>query len=341
MAWFNEKGDMQDVVLSTRVRFARNLADHPFTSRLDDKGASEIIEKVASALPEYKREDFTAASDKNVCRSYMEMHYVSPEFASSDRRRALLTGEGSAVQIMVCEEDHLRIQSIVAGFDPERAFSLAGKADDILCDKLNIAYSEKYGYLTHCPTNLGAAMRVSAMLCLPALTLTRSLDEYTQVMNKMGLTIRGLYGEGSNATGCLYQISNRASFGIGEEEIIKMMSDVVKNLVKAERDTRAALYDGNTAALIDKVARTVGLLKNAYTLSSSEFNSVFSDLEMGLSLGIIRGIDAEKLVEMLIAVQPATVSMSREGLENDAARDIRRAEIIRDMTAHTEICYKK
>ncbi len=340
MAWFNEKGDMQDVVLSTRVRFARNLEGYPFTSRLDDKGASEIIEKVASALPEYKREDFSSASDKNACTSYMEMHYVSPEFASSDRRRALLTGEGSAVQIMVCEEDHLRIQSIVAGFDPERAFSLAGKADDTICEKLNIAYSEKYGYLTHCPTNLGAAMRVSAMLCLPALTITRSIDEYTQIMNKMGLTIRGLYGEGSHATGCLYQISNRASLGTGEEEIIKLMSDVIKSLVKAERDTRKVLYEGSTAPLTDKIARSVGVLKNAYMLSSSEFNTVFSDLEMGVSLGIINGLDAEKLVEMLIAVQPATVSMSREGLESDDARDIRRAEIVRDMTARTEIKYK-
>lgn len=341
MAWFNEKGDMQDVVLSTRVRFARNLEGYPFTSRLDDKGASEIIEKVASALPDYKREEFSSISDKNACASYMEMHYVSPEFASADRRRALFSGgEGSAVRIMVCEEDHIRIQSIVAGFDPEHAYELAAKADDALSEKLNMAYSDKYGYLTHCPTNLGAAMRVSAMLCLPALTITRSIDEYTQIMNKMGLTIRGIYGEGTQSAGCLYQISNRASLGSGEEEIIKLMSDVIRNLVKAERQTREVLYDGSKLPLTDKISRTVGLLKNAYMLSSSEFNSVFSDLELGLSLGIISGIETEKLAEMLIAVQPATVSMSREGLENDDARDVRRAEIIRDMTAKIKVKYQ-
>lgn len=340
MAWFNEKGDMQDVVLSTRVRFARNLEGYPFTSRLDDKGASEIIEKVASALPSYKREDFSSASDRKLCASYMEMHYISPEFAKSNRRRALFTGgEGSAVRIMVCEEDHVRIQSIIAGFDPERAFSLAAEADDVLCDKLNIAYSEKYGYLTHCPTNLGAAMRVSAMLCLPALTITRSIDEYTQMLNKMGLTIRGIYGEGTQSAGCLYQISNRASLGSGEEEIIKLMTDVIKGLVKAERQTREVLYDGSKLPLTDKIARTVGLLKNAYLLTSSEFNSAFSDLELGVSLGIVSGIETEKLAEMLIAVQPATVSMSREGLENDDARDVRRAEIVRDMTAKIEVKY--
>ena len=341
MAWFNEKGDMQDVVLSTRVRFARNLEGYPFTSRLSDSGASEIIEKVSLALPDYKREEFTSASDKNVCASYMEMHYVSPEFAKTDRRRALFSGgEGSAVRIMVCEEDHIRIQSIVAGFDPELAYTLAAKADDALSEKLNIAYNEKYGYLTHCPTNLGAAMRVSAMLCLPALTITRSIDEYTQIMNKMGLTIRGIYGEGTQSAGCLYQISNRASLGSGEEEIIKLMSDVIRNLVKAERQTREVLYDGSKLPLTDKIARTVGLLKNAYMLSSSEFNSVFSDLELGVSLGIISGIKSEKLAEMLIAVQPATVSMSREGLDDDDARDVRRAEIIRDMTAKIKVKYQ-
>ena len=155
----------------------------------------------------------------------------------------------------------------------------------------------------------------------------------------MGLTIRGIYGEGSQSAGCLYQISNRASLGSGEEEIIKLMTDVIKGLVKAERQTREVLYDGSKLPLTDKIARTVGLLKNAYLLTSSEFNSAFSDLELGVSLGIVSGIETEKLAEMLIAVQPATVSMSREGLENDDARDVRRAEIVRDMTAKIEVKY--
>ena len=237
MAWYTENGKMQDVVLSTRVRFARNLSDYPFASRLSDAGANEIIEKVASALPEYSCQRFGKNIDAK-CRSFMEMHYVSPEFVSSSHPRALIMGENERLAIMVCEEDHIRIQSVVAGFDPESAFAFAGKADDALSRNLNIAFSEKYGYLTHCPTNLGAAMRVSAMLCLPALTMKRSIDRYAQAMSKMGITIRGIYGEGSRASGCLYQISNRGSLGIAESEIIKLISEVVKNIVEAERSAR-------------------------------------------------------------------------------------------------------
>lgn len=340
MSWYNESGSMQDVVISTRVRFARNLEQYPFASRLTDKDAGEIIEKVKAALPEYRCEEFASGSShRREAASYMEMHYVSPEFYESDRRRALLTGENGHVQIMVCEEDHLRIQSIVAGFEPEKAFGYAAAADDVLCDKLKIAYSEKYGYLTHCPTNLGAAMRVSAMLCLPALTLGNSIGKCAGAMGKMGITIRGLYGEGSKATGCLYQISNRASLGMGEEEIIKMISDVVKNLVDSERKARKSLYSLNRTRISDAIARRLGTLKSAYTLTSDEFTEAFSDLKLGCSLGLLTSLPDEKLSEMLIAVQPATISLSREGLDDENARDIARARLIRSFLSAVEFAY--
>ncbi len=334
MAWFNEKGNMQDVVISTRVRFARNLEDYPFTSRLDDKKASEIIEKVRAALPEYRSEEYGKNAPPS-CRAKMEMHYVSSDFVDSGRTRALLTGESEHVQIMVCEEDHLRIQSIVAGFDPETAFSYAAKADDILCKKLKIAYSDKYGYLTHCPTNLGAAMRVSAMLCLPALSAGNAIERFAREAGKMGITVRGMYGEGSRAAGSLYQISNRASLGIGEREIIKLIGDVVNTLVEAERKGRTAL--GGNPKTIDTICRKVGVLKNAYLLSSGEFTSAFADLKLGISRGIINGITDERLSELLIAIQPATLSMTGEGLENGNARDIARAKLVRKMTENISL----
>ncbi len=328
MAWFNEKGNLQDVVISTRVRFARNLEDYPFTARLDGKKAEEIIEKVKNALPDYRTDEYCSERSLN-CRSQMEMHFVSSDFAESSRRRALITGEGERVQIMVCEEDHLRIQSIVAGFDPELAFSYAAKADDILCEKLKIAYSEKYGYLTYCPTNLGAAMRVSAMLCLPALRASNAIDRFAREAGKMGITVRGMYGEGSSASGALYQISNRASLGMGEREIIKMMSDVVNSLVEAERKGRLSLSEN--ARTTDAICRRVGILKNAYILPSEEFTTAFCDLKLGISRGIIEGLSDEKLSEMLIAVQPATLSMTGEGLDNSDSRDIARAKLVRKM----------
>ena len=330
MAWYTESGEMQDVVISTRVRFARNLSEYPFPARLDEKARIQMIDTVSGSLSDYGCERFTA-DEKMKLRSYMEMHFVSPEFASSDRARALLSGENDRVKIMVCEEDHLRIQSIVAGFEPKKAYEYASKADDRICEKLKIAYSEKYGYLTACPTNLGGGMRVSAMLCLPALTVKNLIPSYEQAMSKMGITIRGLYGEGSKSSGCLYQISNRASLGIDESEILKLITDVVKKLVEAERTARRNVFELRTDALTDKISRSVGLLKNAHVLSSAEFNSGFADIKMGLSVGILSGITDEKMSEILVAVQPATISMTREGLDSDSARDVARAKLVRDM----------
>lgn len=330
MAWYTESGEMLDVVISTRVRFARNLSEYPFPARLDEKGRGEIIEKVSEALNGYSCERFTS-EEKSKLRSYMEMHLVSPEFASSDKTRALLSGENDRVKIMVCEEDHLRIQSIVSGFEPKAAYEYASKADDKLCGALKIAYSEKYGYLTACPTNLGGGVRVSAMLCLPALTLKGLIPSYEQAMSKMGITIRGIYGEGSKASGCLYQISNRASLGIDESETLKLITDVVKKLVEAERTARKNVFELRRDSLTDKISRSVGLLKNAHVLSSAEFNSGFADIKLGLSVGILSGITDEKMSETLIAVQPATLSMIREGLDDDGARDLARARLVRDM----------
>ncbi len=336
MSWYNEKGDMQDVVLSTRVRLARNLRDYPFVSRLTDKQADEIINKVCSALPDYGCEKYFEGNGYK-CRSQMEMHYVSPEFVSAENHRALLSGEGDKVKIMVCEEDHLRIQSILPGFNPKEAFEYASKADDILSSALDIAFSEKYGYLTQCPTNLGAAMRVSAMLCLPALTMQGVIESYANAVAKMGITIRGMYGEGSRASGCIYQISNKASLGMGESEIIKLISDAVNKLVQAERNARKSVYESDRAKLTDKVARSVGLLKYANLISSDEFGEVFSDLKLGISLGITEGLSDVKLSEMLIAVQPATLYMTAQGMDDGKARDKARAGFLRNMMKDVKV----
>ena len=340
MPWFNETGEMQDVVLSTRVRLARNLNGYPFTSRLDDKGADDIIESVSKALSDYSCEKLFDGNNVK-CISYMEMHYVSPEFASGKNHRALLTGENEHVKIMVCEEDHIRIQGIVAGFDPQGAYEYAAKVSDRLGGSLDIAFCEKYGYLTHCPTNLGAAMRVSAMLCLPALSKTRAFESYVSAASKMGITVRGIYGEGTRAKGNLYQISNRASLGINETDIIKLLCEVVGKLVEAERKARNVMLESDKGAITDKVARSIGVLKNAYKLSSGEVNDAFGTLKLGQALGIIDSLNTERLTELLIAVQPATLSMIKQGLDNEDLRDIARASLVRDMLREVSINYEK
>ena len=224
MAWYNEKGVNDGIVLATRVRLARNLADYPFSGRLTSAGASEIIEKVRSALPEYGSVSFSSLSQAEA-HSYVERHYVSPAFTDRRLPRTLLTGEGERVQIMVCEEDHLRIQSFVPGFDPQSAFESDCKADELLCTKLKIAFDGELGYLTQCPTNLGNAMRVSAMMFLPALSLGGRIEGLAPGLNKLGMTVRGMYGEGSRADGYVYQISNSGSLGMSESDIIKKFTN--------------------------------------------------------------------------------------------------------------------
>lgn len=339
MAWYTEIGDMNDVVLSTRVRFARNINSLPFPSKATDALANEVIEKVCSVLPQYSCKRFGKDPDKELL-SLMEMHFVSPEFANSARRRALITGENDHLQIMLCEEDHIRIQGIVAGFAPEEAFRYAAMADDIICKGLDIAYNDKYGYLTACPTNLGNAMRVSAMLCLPSLTYAKKIEGYADALNKMGITIRGIYGEGSKASACLYQISNRSSLGIKDTEIIKLMSDVIKKLVEAERNARSTLFTNGRIYWTDKIARALGVLQSCYVISSDEFCQHLPLLKLGISLNLINGLCHEKMTEMLIAIKPATLTMSKEGLENDTDRDVARAAIMREMLKNVSVSYQ-
>lgn len=328
MAWYNEKGNNEDTVLSTRVRFARNLAEYPFTGRLSSSGAAEIIEKVKNALPEYSAVNFSAIAPAEA-QSYVERHYVSPAFTDKRLPRALLTGEGDAVQVMVCEEDHVRIQSIVSGFAPKKAFELACKADDELCSCLKIAFDPKLGYLTHCPTNLGNAMRVSAMMFLPALTMLDKLDGLSPSLNKLGMTIRGVYGEGSRAEGNIYQISNSGSLGISERDVISNFTEVVKRIMKLEKEARDMILERDRDRLTDRVYRSLGILKSAYLLSSEELNKRISDVRLGSALGLIDTVTPDKLTELFIASQPATMMLSGEGLEDGTERDKARAKMLR------------
>lgn len=328
MAWYNEKGNNDDIVLSTRVRFARNLADYPFTGRLSASGAAEITEKVKNALPEYGAVNFSSLT-ATAARSYVERHYVSPLFTDKRLPRTLLSGENERVQIMLCEEDHIRIQSIVAGFDPNAAFNEACKADDAICSRLKIAFDPKLGYLTHCPTNLGNAMRVSAMVFLPALTMLGKTDGIMPGLNKLGMTIRGVYGEGSRAEGNIYQISNSSSLGISESDIIANFTNVIERVCTLEKEARKVITDRELDRLTDKVCRSLGILRSAYMLTSDELNTRISDVRLGASLGLIDPIESSKLTELFIASQPATLAMSGEGLEDDNARDKARAKLVR------------
>ncbi|MBR2461419.1 MAG: ATP--guanido phosphotransferase [Clostridia bacterium] len=328
MAWYNESGKNESTVISTRVRFARNLADYPFTGRLSSAGATEVIEKIKEALPEYSAINFSSLSAAEA-QAYVERHYVSPMFTDKRLPRVLLTGAGENVQIMLCEEDHIRIQSIVAGFDPQRAFDAACGADDKLCSKLKIAFDTDLGYLTHCPTNLGNAMRVSAMMFLPALSMLGRIEGLSPGLNKLGMTIRGMYGEGSRAEGNIYQISNSGSLGVSEADVIKNFTDVINRVSELEEKARKSILEGDTDKLTDRVYRSLGILKSAYLLDSDELSKRLSDVRLGSALGIIETVPMCKLTELSVSAQPATMILSGEGLDNEVARDKARARLVK------------
>lgn len=330
-------GTENDVVISSRVRFARNIADYPFASRLDPTSASEIIEKVTGIFSGegYKTEDFTKISPA-VAASYVEKHYVSPEFVNSSLPRVLITNQDRNLEIMVCEEDHIRLQSIMNGLSLDEAYQNACYADDMLCGGLNIAYDENLGFLTHCPTNLGMGMRASVMLFLPALTMTKQIDGYAAALAKIGLTIRGMYGEGSEASGCLYQVSNQATLGMTEEDTIKKLSEVTAQIIANERKTRDAMKSDSSDRLADLVFRALGTLKYARLISSKEFLKLFAEVRLGIALGYITEIGYGELSELLVSVMPANLTIKTRRELTDAERDRERADFIRHYLTETK-----
>lgn len=330
MAWYNSKGKENDVVVSSRIRLARNIADYPFDSRLDETSAKEIIEKVTEALGKgFTKTELNGLSAVEA-GALVEKHYISPDFAKKKLPRVMLKNETDEVAVMVCEEDHIRLQCILPGLALDEAYEKACIYDDKLDDNLNIAFNEDIGYLTHCPTNLGLGMRASVMLFLPALTLTRSMENLSVQLSKLGVIIRGMYGEGSQPDGCLYQVSNRITMGVTEEDTIKRLNDIVMQICDKERKARDVLKSDNHSALADRVCRAYGILKYARIMSSKEFLKLYSDVRLGIALGLIDGLTYEKLGEIMIGVLPANLILRNGGKSiGDLERDILRADYIR------------
>lgn len=333
--WYFKSGHDSDVVVSTRVRLARNLRDYPFEPRLDRNCANEIISRVKNALPEskgYSFMDFTAV-DPITAASFAEQHIVSEEFAEKKTPHALMINENEQVYIMVCEEDHLRIQAILSGLELNEAYRRAAAADDLLDESLNIAYSEKLGYLTHCPTNLGTGMRASVMMFLPALTMGRQIRSLQSQLSKLGLTIRGAAGEGSRGDGYLYQISNQVTLGVSEEETLKKLSAVIDKISSEERSLRERLKANSQIKLKDNTRRALGVLLYAEILDSNELTELYSTLRLGVAMGYADGIEYKTLDRLLIECMPATISIRGGGkcAENAQERDIYRAALAREI----------
>ncbi len=337
--WMRQSDSNCDVVLSTRVRLARNIKAQPFpNSELDThQKVLNIIEVNFSdqlfpdlGSVELVKMNNLAPIDRHVL---VEKHLISPNLAAHSEDRACLLSQSEELSIMVNEEDHLRIQCLLPGFQLEEALNLAMKADDWMENKITYAYDEKIGYLTSCPSNVGTGLRASVMMHLPALTLSGKLDQITENISKIGLVVRGIYGEGSKSFGNLYQLSNQITLGKSETAITNDLKEVVEQIIALEQETRKSFLQVARISIEDRVFRSLGILKNARLITSNEAAQRLSEVRVGIDLGIISGLNGNIFNELMIAIQPGCLQRYAGKELSPEERDFYRASLIRDTIA--------
>lgn len=336
--WLRGSGPESDIVISSRVRLARNLADFPFISRMTDTDRSEVekilhgrVEELQSSGKVSRETMYVDVGNlADVDRQFLvERQLISREHADSQGARAVVIDRSERFSVMINEEDHLRIQVMQSGLNLAAAWQQINELDDLIEDQVTYAYSDRLGYLTACPTNVGTGVRVSVMLHLPALVITRQIEKVFKSLQKINLAVRGLYGEGSQATGDFYQISNQITLGLTEEELTKKVGDVVPMLIDYERQARDFLIRESHETLHDRVSRAFGILRTAQTISSEETMHLLSSVRMGVNLGLIGDLQIPTINKLFIHTQPAHLQkMSGSELES-TDRNIERASYLR------------
>ena len=331
MAWFKDNLTKQDdLVISSRVRLARNLTGYPFPIRLNDEKAREVIEKISKVLIPlgFERIDFNSISPVEAA-SYVEKHYVSPDFTKKAGPHTLFLNEPCHLAVMALEEDHLRIQCIEPTLSLERAYQNVREIESKLDAEFELAFDDNLGYLTQCPTNLGTGMRASVMLFLPGLTYGGYMNRVMNELSKSGLTVRGIYGEGSKAQGCIYQISNQICMGITEEDIITKINDAVSQVRNLEKEACKQISKTRMEQIKDETRRALGVMRYANLVSSSEFMNLYANVHFGINLGCIDEVRLEQLNPLLVEAMPATLTLLSEGdIKNETDRDHARAELL-------------
>jgi protein arginine kinase len=325
----------EDIVLSTRVRLARNFADTPFPGMQTPQQAQQVIDRVAGAVSKSPMAyDFSLTYLKNNTedenRSMVEQHMISPDLIAHSDSGAVLISRDKSLSIMIGEEDHLRIQAIFNGFALPQALERAFEAENAIAAQAPFAFDETFGYLTACPTNTGTGMRASCMLHLPALTMTHQIEAVTRAVGTLGFAVRGFYGEGSKARGCLYQLSNQITLGRSEEEIVRALKDTANQVIDREAQARRYLAEKSGAALKDRLLRSYGVLTWACQLSSDELLQMWSDLRLALSLGYLTCVSAAQ-ADALLLLQPATLTLRAKTEMTPAQRDIFRAQCVKNI----------
>lgn len=332
--WYLQSGEKSDVVISTRIRLARNLANFPFVGKCSQNQLREIQETIKEITPSigYGLKYIELKNMDDITKmALVEKHIVSPNFAMNENQiGAILINEEENIAIMVNEEDHLRMQVFGSGLELENLMNIAIEIDIKLQELLKYAYSEKYGFLTKCPTNVGTGLRASVMAHLPALTATKNIGKILDIITNFGMNIRGVYGEGSKAQGNMYQISNKQSLGISEDDIIKSLKAITDKVVEQEKLARNYLLK-NSIELEDRVYRSYGILANCKKISSEEAGLLISDIRLGTDLGIIKELNDTKVNKLELYTKPANLQKYAGSQYNSYERDIKRAEIIKEI----------
>lgn len=338
--WMEVQGPSSDIVISSRVRLARNLTDVPFPHGLDEKSAQNLIRQVEKALQKLNADKtvrahgevtlFRLGEYSSLDRQVLvEKHLISPQLASKGDLAALALSEDSAVAIMINEEDHLRIQCLYPGLKLEDAWEMASHIDDLLEQDMDYAFCERRGYLTTCPTNVGTGIRASVMMHLPGLVLTNQAGRILNTLSKVGVMVRGLYGEGTEAIGNIFQVSNQITLGRSEEDIIRNLMGISRQILEHERSARQRLLNDVRNEIEDRVCRAYGILTNARILSSNEAMKLLSDLRLGIDVHILPHVRPEVFNELLVLTRPGYLQkLSGEEL-GPQARDLKRAALIR------------
>lgn len=332
--WLDDKGLEEDVVVSTRLRVARNITKYNFPSFLSieesDKLTDELLDDLKDVLEsryEFHRIRNLEIRDQLV---YIEEHLISPNLIENKDKSSFLLRDDERATIMINEEDHIRIQTLSPGLNLKEGWKLCSDIDDKLDEKLKYAYDEKLGYLTSCPTNVGTGLRASVMLHLPCIVMVGNINILIEGLRKIGLTARGLYGEGSEALGNLYQISNQTTLGESEEDIIEKLNRVVYQIVNRERGTRKYLKEKRILELEDKIFRSFGILKYSRILSSKEAMNHLSNIRLGWEMDLLDKGDLSDVMKLMIQIQPANIQKTFDRDMSEKERDITRARIVRD-----------
>ncbi|MEW6727458.1 protein arginine kinase [Desulforudis sp. 1088] len=340
-AWMRDGASDGDVVVSSRIRLARALADYPFPHRLTPEAAEEIVHAVELAVKDRRLAEAVgglelsrAAELSSLERQILvEKHLASPAFFQGPAEgRAIGLSDDESVSIMVNEEDHLRIQVLAPGLQLEQALEKANVVDDALERTLDYAYSESIGYLTACPTNVGTGLRASLMLHLPGLAITGQVRQVLATIGKLGLTVRGLYGEGTEAAGNLFQISNQITLGRAEEEIVQNLVAVCRQIIDQERAARRLLHQERPEIVEDRVWRAYGILRYARLLNSREAIQYLSDVRLGIDLGIIKDVSPSMAWTLMVLTRPAFI-LKYGGELSPHQRDVLRAGLVRETLA--------